>query len=122
MWTRRSSGARNLAMIRKREPFALTGWQRAAVYGVLLLLCIPAALPFVWMLSTSLKPNTQIFAADGNISLSSFIPKTVQWDNYPRALSTVPFATYLQNTLALCAVTVLGAVLSSATVAYGFAR
>ncbi|RYG39410.1 carbohydrate ABC transporter permease [bacterium] len=109
-------------MIKRREPFALSGWQKFAVYAVLLALCVPAALPFVWMVSTSLKPTDQIFSGDGTITLSSFIPKTVEWGNYPKAMSTVPFATYLQNTLALCAITVFGAVLSSATVAYGFAR
>ncbi|RYG48764.1 carbohydrate ABC transporter permease [bacterium] len=109
-------------MIKRREPFALSGWQKLAVYAVLLALCVPAALPFVWMVSTSLKPTDQIFAGDGSITLASFIPKTVEWGNYPKAMSTVPFATYLQNTLALCAITVFGAVLSSATVAYGFAR
>ena len=52
----------------------------------------------------------------------SLVPDPVRWDNYPKALQTVPFGTYLQNTLFLCAMNVIGAVFSSAVIAYGFAR
>jgi multiple sugar transport system permease protein len=104
----------------------MTWIQRLAVHVVLLVLCIPALLPMIWMLSTSLKADTQIFPAEGHgaaaFSLKSLIPSPVKWGNYPAALHTIPFGVYLRNTLFLCAVTVVGAVFSSAVVAYGFAR
>ena len=94
-----------------------------SVHAVLLLLCIPAALPLLWMLSTSLKADDQVYAGTSAAqSILSLIPNPPVWSNYPKALSTVPFDVYLRNTLLLGVITVFGAVASSACVAYGFAR
>ena len=104
----------------------LTWVQRLAVHAVLIALCIPALVPMAWMVSTSLKSDKQIFPAEGReeatFALKSLIPSPVQWRNYPAALEAIPFAVYLRNTVFLCLVNVFGAVLSSAIVAYGFAR
>jgi len=93
---------------------------------VLLLLAIPYVLPLIWMLSTALKEDSQIFPREGSaqsaLALSNLIPNPLAWHNFPDAMATVPFVTYLRNTLLLCFINVLGAVLSSAVVAYGFAR
>jgi len=106
--------------------FRLSPYQRLLTHAVLLVLAIPYVLPLIWMLSTSLKTDAQIFPREGSsispVSLENLVPRPVQWANYPDALKTVPFAVYLQNTLMLCALNVLGAVGSSAIVAYGFAR
>jgi multiple sugar transport system permease protein len=101
--------------------------QRIAVHLALLILCVPAILPSVWMLSTSLKADSQIYAHQGTdqgqtFQLENLVPQPPHWRNYPDALTTVPFQTYLKNTLFLCLSTVVGAVLSSSIVAYGFAR
>jgi len=101
-------------------------FQRVSIYVVLIMLSIPALMPISWMVSTSLKSDQQLFATEGKaaptVSLKSLIPSPVQWENYPKALGRVPFRSYLRNTLLLCVTTVLGVVLSSAMVAYGFAR
>ncbi len=47
---------------------------------------------------------------------------SVQWDNYPRAWSTIDFARLLFNTLLYAFVTMIGTVAASACAAYGFAR
>ncbi|MBC8140318.1 MAG: carbohydrate ABC transporter permease [Armatimonadetes bacterium] len=107
----------------KRGGGRLTGlsvWQLVAAHAVLLLLCLPALLPLAWMVATSLKSDTQIFAK--TTTLASLLPNPVQWGNYPVAVRAVPFALYLHNTLLLCAFTVTGTVMSSALVAYGFGR
>lgn len=95
---------------------------RLGTHLALLALAIPAALPLLWMLSTSLKSDEGVYGGTAGFSLSSLIPSPPVWSNYPKALSAVPFEDYLRNTLLLCAITVVGAVLSSACVAYGFAR
>jgi multiple sugar transport system permease protein len=101
-------------------------FQRGAALAALIALSVPAALPLAWMVSTSLKSEAQIFATGGKsappVSLASLIPRPPRWENYPAALAAVPFGTYLRNTLWLCLVNVVGAVFSSAVVAYGFAR
>lgn len=100
-------------------------WQRLLTHLVLLALCVPFSLPLIWMLSTSLKTDAQIFPRDHTVqpfSVEQLVPAPVRWENYPEAMKTAPFGTYLRNTLILCALNVIGAVLSSALVAYGFAR
>ncbi|MDX2055665.1 MAG: carbohydrate ABC transporter permease [Polyangiaceae bacterium] len=99
---------------------------RIATHLTLLLLAVPYMLPLLWMLSTSLKEDTQIFpregAATSALALENLLPHPIAWHNYPDAMATVPFGVYLKNTLLLCVVNVVGAVLSSAIIAYGFAR
>lgn len=106
----------------RRTNRALTPLQRLLIHAALLLLCLPAILPFLWMIATSLKTDTEVYASTGSFSITALIPHALQFRNYPDALRTVPLATYLINTLALCGTTVIGSVLSSAIVAYGFAR
>ncbi len=104
----------------------MTRIQRVCIYAVLLFLSVPALLPMAWMVSTSLKSDKQVFATEGKgaptVSLKSLVPNPVQWKNYPNALKTVPFRVYLRNTVLLCVINVFGVVISSAVVAYGFAR
>lgn len=94
---------------------------KVGIYGALVLLSIPALMPLLWMVSTSLKGNEQIFAGD-DLNLKSLIPSPLVTTNYPEALQNMPFLLYLRNTLLLCGLTVVGAVTSSALVAYGFAK
>lgn len=94
---------------------------KVGIYAALTLLSIPAILPLIWMVSTSLKGNEQIFAG-GDLTLKALIPSPVVTQNYPDAMQNMPFLLYLRNTLLLCFFTVLGAVGSSALVAYGFAK
>jgi multiple sugar transport system permease protein len=104
----------------------MTRLQRFGVHVALIILGIPCLLPLVWMISTSLKSDDQVYAQQGSaqqaFSIAAMLPRPVNWTNYPKALDTVPFDLYLRNTLLLCALTVLGVVISSAIVAYGFAR
>ncbi|MBI5093830.1 MAG: carbohydrate ABC transporter permease [Candidatus Hydrogenedentes bacterium] len=113
-------------MTQRTSPvFHLTPSRRLAAHATLLVLCIPFILPLVWMVSTSLKPDAQIFSQGARETVSlirDLIPNPVKWRNYADSMQTVPLGTYLRNTLMLCAANVLGAVISSAIVAYGFAR
>ena len=95
--------------------------QKFGVYGALILLSIPALLPMIWMVSTSLKTDAQIFGT-AQFSLKALIPTPITTHNYPAAMQNMPFLLYLRNTLLLCICTVVGSVVSSAVVAYGFAK
>ena len=103
----------------------MTKLQKFFVYTTLLILSVPPLLPLLWMISTSLKSEDQVYSksgATGTFSLASMIPHPIAWNNYPDSLNTMPFMLYLRNTLLLCAVIVVASVVSSSIVAYGFAR
>lgn len=94
---------------------------KLGIYAALLILSVPALMPMVWMVSTSFKGSEQIFAG-GDFDLRSIIPSPLVTANYPEALQNMPFLLYLRNTVVLCLFCVVGAVGSSAVVAYGFAK
>jgi multiple sugar transport system permease protein len=100
--------------------------QRIIVYVTLVILSIPPLMPLLWMISTSLKDDAQIYTKEGSstaaFSLIGMIPHPPVWENYPKSLESMPFFVYLRNTLFLCLMTVIGSVMSSAVVSYGFAR
>ena len=74
-------------------------------------------LPWVWMISTSLK-NPDELAVYPII----WIPDPVRWDNYIEAFRRAEFSRFLGNTMLVAFPSVLGALVSNALVAYGFAR
>ncbi|WP_026560094.1 carbohydrate ABC transporter permease [Bacillus sp. J37] len=74
-------------------------------------------IPFIWMVSTSLKPLDQVFTFP-----PKWIPKPFQWSNYIDAMNYIPFFTYLKNTIIITLFSTLGAVLSCPLVAYSFAK
>lgn len=75
-------------------------------------------LPFLWMVSTSLKPLNETLSLPPR-----WLPSRILWQNYPEAIASMGhFWRYAANTLLLCLLTVLGTVISSALAAYGFSR
>ncbi|MEN9937326.1 MAG: hypothetical protein RLZZ387_3905, partial [Chloroflexota bacterium] len=61
-----------------------------------MLLSATAALfliPLLWMISSSLKPDYAIFAVPPQL-----IPNPPRWQNYPEALTFVPFGRFTLNT------------------------
>lgn len=91
--------------------------EKIIIYVVLLVVALAYIVPFVWLISGSLKSNTELFA-DPPV----WIPAKLQWSNYVTAFQQFPFLLYLKNTLYICAMTVIGGVLSNTLVAYGFSR
>lgn len=74
-------------------------------------------IPFLWMLSTSLKDITQVFTFP-----PEWIPKPFNWGNYVEATKYIPFFTYLKNTVLITVFSTLGVVISCPIVAYSFAK
>ncbi len=74
-------------------------------------------LPFYWLVTTSLKSDTEVFAVP-----PVWVPKDLLWGNFVKAVNYIPFFTFLKNTLIICGFSVLGAVTSSSLVAYSFSR
>ncbi|MBC7321124.1 carbohydrate ABC transporter permease [bacterium] len=84
---------------------------------LLIFLGITFLLPFLWMISTSLKSNEQIFKFP-----PVWIPNPVMWSNYSKALQYFPFFRFLGNTLYITTFNVIAAILAPSFVAYGFSR
>ncbi|MCZ8513622.1 carbohydrate ABC transporter permease [Paenibacillus filicis] len=74
-------------------------------------------IPFIWLVSTSLKPLTQIFTFP-----PEWIPRPFQWSNYARAVEYIPFWAYLKNTAVITIISTIGVVVSCPLVAYSFAK
>ncbi len=87
------------------------------VYSLLCLLGAVFLVPFFWMVSTSLKAESQIF-----VFPPKWIPEPVLWSNYPNAVKAIPFWTYAWNTVFITGFNILGVLISSSLVAYSFAR
>ena len=84
-----------------------------------LLCAISAAVlfPALWMLSTALKADTQVYA-----NPPIWIPDPLRFDNFSKAWSLAPFTRYAINTSLYAVAVVFGTVLSSSLAAYGFAK
>lgn len=86
-------------------------------YGLLLLCAIVTLLPYAWMLSSSFKPNNEIFTAT-----VQFIPTTPILDNYEGALLRQPVGRAILNSLIVAFAETLAVVVTSIFIAYPFAR
>jgi len=73
-------------------------------------------LPFLWILSTSLKGDSQIFTIP-----PQWIPDEFHWDNYSKVFDRIPFLLYVKNSIFISAIIITGTLLSSSIVAYSFA-
>src|SRR5579859_5815166 len=85
--------------------------------AALLFLSFLFMVPFFWLVTTSLKFDSQLFAWP-----PVWVPVPPNWGNYAQGLTFFPFLLYLRNTLTICALAVLGAIVSTSMVAYGLAR
>ncbi|MCX7839186.1 MAG: carbohydrate ABC transporter permease [Anaerolineae bacterium] len=101
---------------RSRQEILRTVWL-GVLQIVMTIVLITFLGPTLWMVSSSLKARTEIFAHP-----IVWIPETPQWDNYVRALTMMPFERFAINTFIICALTVTGALISCSMVAYAFAR
>jgi multiple sugar transport system permease protein len=103
--------------MRAGQPGGRISWGRALVWALLCGGSLLMVLPFVWMVSTSLKQTSQIW-----VFPPQWIPDPIVWQNYTEALTILPFERYAFNTLLITVVATVGVVLSSSLCAYGFAR
>jgi ABC-type glycerol-3-phosphate transport system permease component len=91
--------------------------KRAFAYLVLILLSVLFITPFLFALSASLKKLDAVYAYPPTL-----LPNPPQWSNYQKAVTSLPFAQFLLNSVVLTLSCVVGQLLSGALVAYSFAR
>ncbi len=90
---------------------------KVIIYFLLLTLSVSFVLPFMWMVSTSLKQSQDVFTYP-----PSFFPNSFEWQNYIKGWNVLPFDTFLNNSLIVTFSNVIGNLISCSLVAYGFAR
>jgi multiple sugar transport system permease protein len=76
--------------------------------------------PFVWMVSSSLKDPGEIFKQVR--TLRDVFPAKPLWGNYPEALKFMNFTGCLRNTCVITFFAMAGQIMSASLVAFGFAR
>jgi len=86
-------------------------------YAVLILVTLGMVVPFIWMVTTSLKPSGSAFSYPPEL-----LPRTLDFSNYVDLFTLVPFGRYFLNTLIVTVFTVAGQLIICSMAAYGFAR
>lgn len=87
-------------------------------YLLLFLLAFSFLLPFIWMVTSAVKNDSQVYTVP-----PVWFPIPAMWENFWNAWTSYNFNLYVFNTVFRYAIPVtIGVVLSSAIVAYGFSR
>lgn len=86
------------------------------IHGFLLSVVAVNLFPVLWMVSSSLKTQEEVFGS------FSFIPRHFHWENYAFAWTNGNFQTYFANSLFYTAATLIGVILISSMAAYAFAQ
>lgn len=87
------------------------------LYLLLVAIACTMVLPFVWMLSTSLKPEGDVF-----IFPPEWLPPHPQWTNYAQVFKMFPFGLFAFNSLKIAILATIGQVLTCSLAAYAFSR
>jgi multiple sugar transport system permease protein len=92
--------------------------RRVWAHALLIFICAFAMVPFLWMISTSLKTEATAIQFPPQV-----LPKPVMFENYGTIVSgRLNFLLWARNTVIITLLAVIGTVISSSIVAYGFAR
>lgn len=85
---------------------------------VLMVIGILMAVPFIWMLTTSLKERSQVF-----VFPPSFVPDPVQWDNYKEVWTRdIPMVQAYLNSIKITLLVTLGTLFNCSIAGYAFAK
>lgn len=90
---------------------------RLLLHLALLTIGVIFLLPFVWSVSTSLKPMSDLFQVTPKL-----IPSELRWQNYADVLEFVPFARIYANTIIVTVARVVGQVFLASLAAFAFSR
>ena len=86
-------------------------------YGVLTVLGLVSLLPFVWAVTTSVKPLEEAYAFPPSLSVEH-----AQRSNYADVFEKLPFGRFLLNSTVIALAAVTGAVVTSSMAGYALAR
>ena len=90
---------------------------KVLLYVFLIVMAAIMLLPFLWMLSASLKQDRDVFTFP-----IKWIPENPEWANYSRIWTQIPLLTYILNTVKLTIIVTLLQLFTSSFAAYAFAK
>ena len=90
---------------------------KTVIDAVAIGLSVTFLFPVVWALGASFKPLIEVYRFP-----PTFFHWPLRWQNYPVALSKLPFARFIGNTFVIALSATTGQVLAASLVGYAFAR
>jgi len=109
----------NEAVVRKyRSKSKSAAVSKTIVYIILIVITLMMIVPFLWMLSASIKSNREVFLMDPFV----FIPEVPKWDNYVKIWTKIPLLKFVENTVILTIVVTVLQLITSSFAAYSFAK
>ncbi len=112
--TARGVGARTFPLSGRKRRQQL---HQLFVYVVLIPLAAIVLIPLLWMVSTSLKQQMDVF-----LNPPVWIPLPPHWSNYSDLFTFYPLHLYAWNTTIITSLCIVGTLLSCSLAAYGFSR
>ncbi len=91
---------------------------RVIIYLILIIVALIMVVPFLWMLSASIKSDREVFQMNPFV----FIPENPKWSNYTDIWKKIPFARFVGNTVYLTIIVTCLQLLTSSFAAYSFAK
>ena len=91
---------------------------KVMVYIILIIIALVMIIPFLWMLSASIKSDREVF----QMSPFVWIPENPKFSNYQNIWTKIPFGTFVGNTIYLTIVVTFLQLLTSSFAAYSFAK
>lgn len=86
-------------------------------YIIMAVVSLIVILPYLWMISTSLKTPSKIF-----VSPPQWIPNPVRWANFTELFTRNNYGLYLWNSFKVAALTTIGTVVVAAFAGYALAK
>jgi len=92
-------------------------WGRVLSQTLVMIAALIVLTPFIWMVSTALKPAGEVFATP-----PALIGSRIQWSNFIDAWTYLPFGRFMLNGVIVAGLGTIMVVLTSAMAAYAFSR
>ncbi|WP_336775777.1 carbohydrate ABC transporter permease [Paenibacillus sp. MMO-58] len=112
----RVEASQTMIAIARRQQFG-QWFRKTALYAVVTAVALSMVVPFLWMLSASVKSESEIFSFP-----IQWIPSHFFWSNYSKVWTELPFFTYYLNTIKIAVLTTLLQIITCSTAAYAFAK
>jgi multiple sugar transport system permease protein len=91
---------------------------KVIVYIILIIIAALMLIPFIWMLSASIKSDREVFQMNPFV----LIPENPKWSNYHDIWTKIPLLKFVENTVFLTIVVTFLQLLTSSFAAYSFAK